>query len=216
MNPAFSGWKTGLPFYGPVLVAGVLATAGLAWWGLWWAGLPVLLLGVSMLLFFRDFPRAITAGETEAVAPADGKVVGVEDLENTAYYSGPCKRLSIFLSVLDVHVNRSPCKATIRDVQYKTGLFKVAMRADTSNINEANTIYLDTPHGPVTVRQISGAIARRIVCPAGPGTQLVTGERFGMIRFGSRTELYLPPTAEFLVKKGDRVRGGATIVARFT
>jgi phosphatidylserine decarboxylase len=216
VNPAFSGWKTGLPFYGPVLVAGVLATGLLAWLGLWWAGVPILALGIGMLLFFRDFPRAITAAANEAVAPADGKVVGVETLASTPYYDGPCQRLSIFLSVLDVHVNRSPCEATVRDVQYKTGLFKVAMRADTSDINESNTIYLDTPHGPVTVRQISGAIARRIVCPVKPGAQLATGERFGMIRFGSRTELYLPPTAKFIAANGDRVRGGATVVARFS
>jgi len=209
-----SGWKIGAPFYGPALVIGVglaawAAAAGQAWWAV-----PALAPGMFALNFFRDPNRAISAEPRDLVSPADGVVTSVETLESTPWYAGRCVRISIFLNVFNVHVNRSPADATIEKVEYKQGLFKSAMAADSGEVNEANTVWLDTPHGPMTVRQVAGLIARRIICPAQAGERLLKGERFGMIRFGSRTELYLPPGAEVLVRVGSKVRGGSSVVAR--
>lgn len=172
--------------------------------------------GCGVLCFFRDPPRRTNAAPDEAVAPADGKIVGIEDLDSSPHYDGPCKRISIFLSLFDVHINRAPCEGTVRDIRYKPGAFRAAMGAETTDTNEANAVWLDTPHGPVTVRQIAGLVARRVVCRLAPGDTLQKGEKFGMIKFSSRTELYLPPGTEVSVRLNDKVRAGATVVARFT
>lgn len=165
--------------------------------------------------FFRDPFREVPSQKSAVVSPADGTIVSIEDLSSTPHYNGPCKRVSIFLSVLNVHINRSPFDGTVQSITYKPGAFKNAMRADSSELNESNTIRMTTDHGPMTVRQISGLIARRIVCKVEAGERLARGEKFGMIKFGSRTELYLPLQAEVCVKIKDKVLGGATIVARF-
>jgi len=172
--------------------------------------------GLFALFFFRDPSRRVTAGVDEVVAPADGTVVAVEDLNETPYYAGPCRRVAIFLSLFSVHVNRAPTDGTVREVTYKQGRFKAAMKSETSDCNESNTIRLDCPQGPVTVRQIAGVVARRIVCRCAPGDALAKGEKFGMIKFGSRTELYLPPDTEVCVKAKDKARAGTTILARFS
>lgn len=211
MNKPFSGWKEGLPFYGSVLAAGVVVWAIL---GLGWA-FPVLFLGIAMALFFRDFPRVINAAEEEVVSPADGTVVAIEDLESSPHYAGATRRVSIFLSVFDAHLNRAPYPGTVTEVKYAPGLFKDARKPETSQVNESNAVWMDTDKGPITVRQISGAVARRIVCPVGEGTVLEKGEKFGMIRFGSRTELYLPPDTEVTVELNQKVFAGTTIMARF-
>ncbi|MBX3178098.1 MAG: phosphatidylserine decarboxylase family protein [Candidatus Hydrogenedentes bacterium] len=212
MNKPFSGWKEGLPFYGSVLLF-----AALAWFvlGMAWLATVLGILGVAMALFFRDFPRAITAAPNEVVSPADGKVVAIEDLEETPHYEGPCRRVSIFLSVFDVHVNRAPYAGAVTAVKYAPGQFKDARLPETSKINESNAVWMATDHGPMTVRQISGAVARRIVCPIAEGAVLAKGEKFGMIRFGSRTELYLPAGTEVTVELNQMVRAGTTIMARF-
>jgi len=215
VNKPFNAWKEGLPYYGPVLFLGVLLTLLLYLPGFAWVGGLVLLLGVAMMLFFRDFERDITAAPEEVVSPADGKVVAIEDLADSPHYSGPCRRISIFLSVFDVHVNRAPFDARVREVKYAPGLYKNAMKAETSHLNESNAVHLETAHGAMTVRQISGAVARRIVCPVAAGAELKKGERFGMIRFGSRTELYLPPDTEVVVPLKAKVRAGVTVMARF-
>lgn len=178
------------------------------------AGAVILLLGVYALFFFRDPHRVIQAAENEIVSPADGTIVGIETLPESPFYDGPCKRISIFLSLFNVHVNRAPDNGTIVDITYKPGEFLNAADTASSTRNEANTVRLDTPHGPMTVRQIAGLIARRIVCPVKPGAKLSKGEKFGMIRFGSRTELYLPATAEPCVGMRQKVKAGETIVAR--
>ncbi len=189
---------------------------GLLWRrGYAWAGIPVLLLGIAMMLFFRDFPRTITAAPNEIVSPADGTVVAIEDLDETPHYAGPCRRVSIFMSVFSVHVNRAPFDGTVRDVIHAPGQYKNAMSPEASKVNESNALWLDTTRGPITVRQISGAVARHIVCAAKPGMTLAKGEKFGMIRFGSRAELYLPPGTEVCVKEGDKVNAGIVTVARF-
>jgi len=167
------------------------------------------------IFFFRDPARVITSEPHMVVSPADGTIVGVEDLDSSAHYDGPCKRVSIFLSVFNVHINRSPYDGTVESIAYKPGEFKNAMRADTTDVNESNTIRMKTDRGAMTVRQISGLIARRIVCKVEVGETLAKGEKFGMIKFGSRTELYLPTNAEICVRMKDKVQGGATVVARF-
>lgn len=207
----FSAWREGAAYYLPPLVlgGGLMATP---YWGL---GTPVFVVGLFVLYFFRDPARQTPAAASAVVSPADGTVVGVEDLGETEYYDGPCKRVSIFLSVLNVHVNRAPEDGTVREVLYRPGKYVNAMRPDSSRVNESNAIYLDTPHGPMTVRQISGAVARRIVCAARPGDAVLKGERIGMIKFGSRTELYLPADAEVCVGLKEKVKGGTTVIARF-
>lgn len=200
MNEPFNAWMQGLWYYGPVIGA----------------GLAITLLGVGMMLFFRDFPREITAAPNEVVSPADGTVVAIEDLESSPHYDGPSRRISIFMSVFNAHVNRAPFECTVREVLYAPGSYKNAMRPDSSKINESNAIWLDTPKGAMTVRQISGAVARHIVCAAEAGMRLEKGEKFGMIRFGSRVELYLPPDTEICVTLKQKVHAGLSIVARFT
>jgi len=189
----------GIWFYGPILGLGVL----------------LLLAGVSVMLFFRDFPRSITAAPNEVVSPADGTVVAIEELAETPHYAGACKRVSIFMSVFNAHVNRAPFEGTVRDVRYAPGRYINAMNNESSKINESNAMWLDTPKGPMTVRQISGAIARRIVCPVKPGTAIQKGEKYGMIRFGSRVELYLPSTVKIDAQLNDKVYAGTSILARF-
>jgi len=190
----------GVWYYGPVLGIGVL----------------FLVLGLGMLLFFRDFPREITAQPNEVVSPADGTVVAIEELNETPHYDGPCLRVSIFMSVFNAHVNRAPFDAVVREVRYAPGYFVNAMKSEASQVNESNALWLDTAKGPITVRQISGAVARRIVCPMRPGLKLVKGEKFGMIKFGSRVELYLPVGTEICVKLNQKVFAGTTIMARFS
>lgn len=215
MNSAYSAWREGARYYLPLLVlgGGILAST----WGSTyaWIAAPFLFFGMFSLFFFRDPARSHKARENELLSPADGTVVGIEDLAQSPHYSGPCRRLSIFLSVFNVHVNRSPIAGTVTAIEYRPGLFRNAMKAETTDCNEANGIKLDTAYGPITIRQISGAVARRIICRAKPGDSLGQGERFGMIKFGSRTELYLPPHTQICVKIGDKVAGGRTVVARF-
>lgn len=217
MIPAFSAWKVGLTYIVPLLVLSGLCATGAAVWGyraLWAVSALFLFFTLFTSYFFRDPLRAIPADPSAVVSPADGKVVAIEDLAQSPHYDGPCKRISIFLSVTNVHVNRAPFEGTIRQIKYKPGEFLNAMRADTTDRNEANAVWMDTPKGPMTVRQISGLIARRIVCIAKPGDKIEKGQKFGMIKFGSRTELYLPVSAEITTKVGDKVAGGESILAR--
>lgn len=215
MTGRISGWREGARFYAPPIVAGLLLFIPLWGTAYWWIAAAVVLIGCLILLFFRDPNRAIRAADNEIVSPADGRVFEIEVLESTSYYDGPCKRVCVFLSILNVHINRTPFDGTVRRVQYEPGAFMNALRAESSVKNESNTIWLETPLGPMTVRQITGAIARRIICRVGEGDRLETGERFGMIRFGSRTEVYLPCEADLCVTIGAKVKGGVTVVARF-
>ncbi len=212
---SFSAWKTGAPYYLTCLAIGLLLAAVFrnSYWV--WAAAPFLLIGAFALFFFRDPPRVPSADINEIVAPADGRIVGVDDLQTCPYYDGPCKRIAIFLSLFNVHVNRSPVSGTVYRIEYKPGAFKPAMKTEASELNESNTLYMDSDQGRVTVRQISGLVARRIVCVAEEGQNLELGQKFGMIKFGSRTELYLPPDSEICVTLGERVKAGTSIVARF-
>lgn len=216
MSSSFSAWKEGAIQYVPTLVATlvfvVLASRGHRFA---WVGVALFAFyTVFALYFFRDPRRDITGINSDAVAPADGRVVGIEDLLETPHYTGPCRRISIFLSPLNVHINRAPLDGIVTDIRYKPGAYINAMKAASSERNESNGVWMDTAWGPVTVRQISGAVARRIVCRAEVGERLERGQKFGMIKLGSRTELYLPPDTEICVKIDEKVWAGSSIVAR--
>jgi len=179
-------------------------------WALWF----FLLLLLCTLAFFRDPEREVPSDPNLIVAPADGTVMDIIELEETEVLKGKTRRVGIFLSIFDVHTNRAPIDGRVVYRQRRPGLFLDARRADCSEKNESMTWAFENPRGTIVARQITGAIARRIVAWANVGDELKKGDRFGMIRFGSRTELYLPLSATVLVKEGDHVAGGSTPIAR--
>ncbi len=168
---------------------------------------PMFLLAVFCLYFFRDPERVIPEGPV-AVSPADGKVVGI-----LAGDSAPA-RISIFLNVFDVHVNRAPIAGDVTSVAYTKGQFLVASRELASSRNERNTVTIAGQDTSVGFSQIAGLIARRIVCYKKPGDRVAKGERVGLIKFGSRVDVFLGPEWDILVKPGERVAGGSSILAR--
>lgn len=200
----------------PLLAALAAGALGLAW-----ASVPLLVLaGVLLLLaafmayFFRDPERAVPSERTVIVSPADGRVTLVGKLSPEDSDSPTV--VSIFLSPLDVHINRSPISGTVLDVTYTKGRFKPATSDSASLVNEQNALTIRGDDGVTVVcKQIAGVLARRIVCWKRPGDRLELGERFGLIKFGSRTDLVLPPKVEVLVSAGERVRGGVTVIGRF-
>lgn len=160
--------------------------------------------------FFRDPERFAPTTPGAVLAPADGRVMGVEETADP--FVGPAVRVSIFLSPLDVHVNRAPIAGLVVDTAYTPGRFLAAYDPDAGELNERCAVRLQGEGARVTVMQIAGVVARRIVCRVGAGDKLAAGERFGMIRFGSRTDCYMPRGSEVRVSPGDRVRGGETII----
>ncbi|MDA0999521.1 MAG: phosphatidylserine decarboxylase [bacterium] len=191
-------------------VAGLLIAAFLA--GFLWSGIAagtLVVLACAVAAFFRNPERTPPADPTAVVAPADGRVVAVAP--------GACggEVIRIFLSPLDVHINRSPVAGEIRGIQYQKGRFVAAFREDASEVNERNSLDIQTDAGEnFRVVQIAGVLARRIVCWSRVGDRLPMGERFGLIQFGSRTDLHLPEGFTACCRVGDRVRGGETIIAR--
>ena len=179
-------------------------------WALWF----FLLLLLCTVAFFRDPEREVPSDPNLIVAPADGTVMDIIELEETEVLKGKTRRVGIFLSIFDVHTNRAPIDGRVVYRQRRPGLFLDARRADCSEKNESMTWAFENSRVTIVARQITGAIARRIVAWANVGDELKKGERFGMIRFGSRTELYLPLSATVLVKIGDHVAGGSTPIAR--
>jgi phosphatidylserine decarboxylase len=164
--------------------------------------------------FFRDPERPSPADPKLIVPPADGMVMDIVELDENEVLKTKTRRVGIFLSIFDVHTNRAPIDGRVVYRQHHPGLFFDARRPDCSEKNESMTWAFENPRVTIVVRQLSGAIARRIVAWTEVGAELKKGERFGMIRFGSRTELYLPLDAELLVKVGDHVLAGSTIIAR--
>ena len=179
-----------------------------------WLSLLFLVLILYTLFFFRDPDRNIPADGNAVLAAADGMVHDISEVEETEVLKIKMRRVGIFLSIFDVHTNRSPIDGRIIYRQHHEGLCLDARSADCSEKNEAMTWAFENPRATLVVRQLTGAIARRIVAWADVGDQVARGERFGMIRFGSRTEVYLPLAANVLVKVGDHVAGGSTIIAR--
>ena len=194
----------------PYLTAGVLLTILLAFLAPLWAALTAAALTIAVASFFRDPRRVIQPDPRHLLSPADGKVVGiVPDPEGRPGW----RRVSIFLSVLNVHVNRSPADARVAAVKYTPGSFLPAFREKASEANEQNLITLDTDRGALAVKQIAGLIARRIRCWKKPGDRVAQGEKIGFITFGSRVDLYVPQDADIKVSLGQSVRGGTTVVA---
>ncbi|UCD56483.1 MAG: phosphatidylserine decarboxylase family protein, partial [Candidatus Hydrogenedentota bacterium] len=148
----------------------------------------------------------------QIVAPADGKVLSIDEVEEKNFLDARSRRISIFLSIFDVHINRAPVGGTIETVKYRPGRFAFANTADASRDNESNVIGIRGKDVNVVVKQIAGAVARRIICYCEPRQQVCMGDRIGMIRFGSRTELYMPVECEVLVSVGQRVKGGISLL----
>jgi phosphatidylserine decarboxylase len=215
-----SASKEARRFLFPLHLANILIFCIWYFWPATWPGtVPLFFLSVILTsfvtYFFRDPDRVVPADESLIVSAADGLVVGVEEMEEPDFQLGRMRRIAVFLSVFDVHVNRSPVAGQVKKTIYKPGEFLDVRHPESSIRNEYRAWRLETPRGTVAVRQIAGLIARRIVPWSGEGATLARGERFGMIRFGSRTEVFLPLSCTILVKPGDRVAGAGTPIARW-
>jgi phosphatidylserine decarboxylase len=220
--------KYGLPQVAvfPVIILVLMTVclfAGLRNWPVWliFASEAVLAaLLVMVLSFFRDPEREVPSDSEIILAPADGKITDIETFQEDSQIGGPGLKIGIFLSIFNTHINRAPCDVKVEKVTYKKGQYKNAANPEAGRVNESNDLNLvrtDKPDDKLILRQISGAIARRIVCTVNEGKQLKAGEKFGMIKFGSRTELYVPfrDNIKTLVKKGDKVKAGETILVRY-
>jgi phosphatidylserine decarboxylase len=204
--------KAGYPF----IFAAAFATAVFALSGLVTLALIGIFITGFICFFFRDPDRVIPNVENAIVSPADGKVIIVEKLEESDFYEGPCVKISIFMSVFNVHVNRIPFGGTVKKVAYFPGKFFSANLDKASRENEHNAVFIETEGGaPICMVQIAGLIARRIVCSVHQGHPVVKGQRMGLICFGSRVDVYLPADATPEVLLGDRVSAGTTILGRF-
>lgn len=201
----------------PILILAVLGIATGIWCPVSWAPILPLALLAFTVSFFRDPEVNVPADKTLIVAPATGKIVEIKTVHEPHFLNGEATMVAIFLSVFDVHVQRAPIGGEIRFVQYNRGKFLDARDPNASLQNENRVVGIESADGfRVTVRQIAGLIARRIVGWADKGAALGKGERFGMIRFGSRVELFLPRGTEIAAKVGDYAKGGETILARRT
>jgi phosphatidylserine decarboxylase len=198
--------KEGWPF----IVGPAVAAVGLMLLGHRRLALPFWGASAASLGFFRDPEREIPPVTHGVLSPADGRVTAVEDAVDP--FVGPSRRVAIFLSPLDVHVNRAPIAGLVTDTVYTPGQFLAAYDATAGDVNERNTVRIQGEDGRVSVVQVAGVVARRIVCRVGAGDKLAAGERFGMIRFGSRTDCYMPKGTDVRVKVGDRVIGGVTVI----
>jgi len=201
---ASEGW----PFIVPLAIITVLLFA----FGWKSTGVVTLVLTLFVLFFFRDPERTVPGEKGIVVSPADGKVIVVKDIYEPTYLKQDVKQISIFLSVFNVHVNRAPIEGTVELVKYNPGKFHVASVDKASLDNEQTAMVIANGKDKVLVKQIAGLIARRIVCYAKAGDAIKRGERYGLIRFGSRTDIFLPKDAEIKVKLGDRVKGAQDII----
>jgi phosphatidylserine decarboxylase len=232
-------WRDNLPF-ARVGLAELLVFSALSWgpaiaalaasltldvsdavrYVLWFVAFGLSLCGVEFAWFFRDPKRVVPSEPGLVVAPADGKVVHIEEIEHDDFIGGPAIEIGIFLSIFNVHINRVPVACRVTGIHYKPGLMLNALRPESARENERLTLHLEestAPHRRMVVRQITGALARRIVCWLKPGDELERGEQLGMIKLGSRTELLLPKEdgLEIVTKLGDNIVAGETIMARY-
>jgi phosphatidylserine decarboxylase len=177
-----------------------------------WIAVLTLIITLFMVLFFRDPERTTPGDKGIFVSPADGKVILIKDVYEKDYLKSDSKEISIFMSIFDVHVNRSPCDGTVNLVRHFPGQF-LAAHKDAASIKNENTIMvLEGNDGRILVRQVAGLLARRIVCKVKPGNVLRRGERYGMIKFGSRLDVYFPKDTEIKVKLGEKVKAGETVI----
>ena len=194
----------------PFIVIPAAIAAGLAVMGRRRFAVPFAGAALASAGFFRDPEREVPAIAGAVLSPADGRVTSVDEAIDD--FVGPAVRVSIFLSPLDVHVNRSPLGARVAATRYRPGKFVAAYKAEAGEVNESMTLHLQGEGARVTVMQIAGVVARRIVCRVAEGDKLAAGERFGMIRFGSRTDCYMPHGTLVRVQPGEKVVGGVTVI----
>ena len=190
----------------------VVVAALVAWWAGWWS-IPFWLIAIFVLQFFRDPPRDIPQGEGLILCPADGQVLLVGKTRDP-YRNVEALKISVFMNVFNVHSNRSPVDAVVKEVLYAKGLFVNASFDKASSDNERNALLLELDNGvEMSCVQIAGLVARRILCYVKPGDRVARGQRYGFIRFGSRVDLYLPPDAKPRVAIGDKVKASSTVLA---
>lgn len=206
------GWKFVIPLL-------MLAVILFFFWKI--GSLFLLALAALTLFFFRDPERKVPQGKDLILSPADGEVIDISEVEEENFFRSRVKVVKIFMSIFNVHVQRSPVKGKVEWIKYKPGNFMAAYTEEASGGNESNLIGIQKSDKPasnrdrILVKQIAGRIARRICCWCKEGDNLIAGQRIGMIRFGSRADVYLPPEVEIKVKKGDRVVGGETLLGKF-
>jgi len=202
---ASEGW----PFIIPLAIVTTLLFA------FGWKNTAIISLALTLfvLFFFRDPERIVPGGKEVVVSPADGRVIVIKEIFEPTYLKQNVKQISIFLSVFNVHVNRSPIGGTVESVKYNPGKFHVASVDKASLDNEQTAMVIADGSNKILVKQIAGLIARRIVCYAKPGDRIKTGERYGLIRFGSRVDIFLPKDADLKVKIGDSIKGARDIIA---
>jgi len=209
---AFPVAKAGfVPIFGAAFVTVIFALLGMTY---------LTLLGLVLTFcfcgFFRDPDRVIPNQPDAIVSPADGKVISVGPVDHTSFCEGSCQKISIFMSVFNVHVNRIPFDGKVKKVGYHPGKFFSANLDKASLQNEHNAVFLETADGkPLCTVQVAGLIARRIICKVQPGDDVRKGQRFGMICFGSRLDVYLPDDVETKVTVGDKVKAGSSVIGRF-
>ena len=244
------GWPQVVVYPAAILIAMIFFALGLINLLPLGVAIPIEIILVLLLIwslaFFRDPNRDCPSDENLLLSPADGKVTEIDTVEGNNYLGSPALKIGIFLSIFNVHINRAPCGVKVQKIIYKKGQYKNAMNPESGRVNESNELQLtrtNTPTDKLIVRQISGAIARRIVCRTSQGKELAAGEKFGMIKFGSRTELYVPVSSDLpdektsgeagvesrtkkdivrkeydikcLVKPGDKVKAGLTPLVRY-
>ena len=209
---AFPIARAGYPF----IFASVFSTAVFALLDIGFLAVLGLFVTGFICWFFRDPDRLIPSGDGVIVSPADGKVIKIERIDTTPYFEGACTRISVFMSIFNVHVNRAPHEGTIRQVNYFPGKFFSANLDKASADNEHNALLLESPSGKcIGCVQIAGLIARRIICAVQAGDGVKRGQRFGIICFGSRLDVYLPLETEIQVNMGDRVQAGSSILGKW-
>jgi len=201
--------SAGFPFIAGALLVGLLVGA----MGSWLLALPWLVLAAFFLFFFRDPHRVSPSTAAAVLSPADGRVLVAGPAVADSAPPGSWQQVSIFLSPMDVHVNRIPASGTVTQVSFKPGRFLPAYKHDAGSANERSEIWIDHHGQPVVARQIVGMLARRVVCRVAAGTKVRAGDRFGIMKFGSRMDVFVPLDATILVKVGESVRGGETVIA---
>jgi phosphatidylserine decarboxylase len=199
----------GLPFIGGALLLAVVSGAAVAWV----LAIPFVALGAFFAFFFRDPERASPDAADAVLSPADGRVLVAGPAVPEAAPPGSWLQISIFLSPMDVHINRIPASGRVTKVSYTPGRFLPAYRHDAASANERSEIWIDHHGQTIVARQIVGILARRVVCRAQTGADVRAGDRYGIMKFGSRMDIFLPTTATLKVQVGQTVRGGETVIA---
>jgi phosphatidylserine decarboxylase len=196
-------------------MAALPAAASLLFGAPMWISVILLLLPIAIALFFRDPDRTAPVDPSLVLSPADGTIMHAGPARPGEAPAGEWKQITIFLSVLDVHINRTPVAGRVTRVEYFPGAFRAAFHHD-AHSNERSEIWIDHDGVTVITRQVVGMLARRVVCRVAPGDELVPGERIGLMKFGSRMDVFVPATSEVLVQKGSKVRAAETVIARLT